>query len=240
MTLYLSRVALRRDPSVEALSALIDPDGPEKLDAHHRLIWSLFADGPERRRDFLWREDGRGRFYTLSQRPPDPSGAGLFAPVDTKAFEPELRRGDHLRFTLRANATRSLPPRSRGDRGERVDVVMHALSQAEDDAEIAPRSERRDAAALIAGRAWLAAQGESHGFRIHDGPDGEPAVAVDSYSTMDLPGARGRRKGRPRFGVLDLAGEIEVLDPARFLAQLASGFGRAKAFGCGLMLIRRA
>ena len=33
---------------------------------------------------------------------------------------------------------------------------------------------------------------------------------------------------------------IEVTDPPAFLARLAAGFGRAKAFGCGLMLIRRA
>jgi CRISPR system Cascade subunit CasE len=30
-----------------------------------------------------------------------------------------------------------------------------------------------------------------------------------------------------------------VKEPDRFLAKLAQGFGRARAFGCGLMLIRR-
>ena len=41
------------------------------------------------------------------------------------------------------------------------------------------------------------------------------------------------------FGVMDFSGMLEVKDPARFLTQLAQGFGRARAFGCGLMLIRR-
>jgi CRISPR system Cascade subunit CasE len=41
------------------------------------------------------------------------------------------------------------------------------------------------------------------------------------------------------FGVLDISGVLEVRDPARFLARLIQGFGRARAFGCGLMLIRR-
>ena len=240
MTLYLSRLTLRRDPSVAALSTLIDPDGPEKLDAHHRLIWSLFADRPERRRDFLWREDARGRFYSLSRRPPDPSGAGLFAPVDTKAFEPDLRPGDKLRFTLRANAVRSLPPDTKGTRGKKVDVVMHALRLAEDVSEMSSRSEHRETFALNAGREWLAAQGRAHGFRLNTDASGEAAVALDAYRTIDFPGAGRRRKGRPRFGILDLHGKIEVVDPSRFLAQLALGFGRAKAFGCGLMLIRRA
>ena len=42
------------------------------------------------------------------------------------------------------------------------------------------------------------------------------------------------------FSVLDLEGVLEVIDPAMFLQHLSTGFGRAKAFGCGLMLIRQA
>ena len=60
------------------------------------------------------------------------------------------------------------------------------------------------------------------------------------FSTDVLPGSCGPRKGQPQFGILDLTGRIEIADPAVFLALLARGFGRAKAFGCGLMLIRRA
>jgi len=44
--MYLSRLTLSRAPSAAA------------LDAHHRLLWSLFSDDPDRRRDFLWREEG--------------------------------------------------------------------------------------------------------------------------------------------------------------------------------------
>jgi CRISPR system Cascade subunit CasE len=42
------------------------------------------------------------------------------------------------------------------------------------------------------------------------------------------------------FSALDLSGVLEVQDGEPFLAALLSGFGKAKAFGCGLMLIRRA
>jgi CRISPR system Cascade subunit CasE len=48
-----------------------------------------------------------------------------------------------------------------------------------------------------------------------------------------------RPKAAIRIGVLDLEGVLVVSDPARFCHCLAQGFGRAKAFGCGLMLIRR-
>ncbi|NVN31737.1 type I-E CRISPR-associated protein Cas6/Cse3/CasE, partial [Endobacter medicaginis] len=61
-------------------------------------------------------------------------------------------------------------------------------------------------------------------------------VAVDGYERRRVP----RASGPPAvFGVLDFDGELRVTDPARFLARLAGGFGRARAFGCGLMLIRR-
>ncbi len=41
-------------------------------------------------------------------------------------------------------------------------------------------------------------------------------------------------------GVLDYEGVLTVEDPVLFLSALTVGFGRARAFGCGLMLVRRA
>ena len=62
MTLYLSRLTLNRSAGNAGLAPLLDPTNPaQALDAHHRLLWSIFADGPDRRRDFLWRADGDGR-----------------------------------------------------------------------------------------------------------------------------------------------------------------------------------
>lgn len=81
--------------------------------------------------------------------------------------------------------------------------------------------------------AWLARQGETAGFRLIGAETG-------AYSVAALPGHRGPRRRQPQFGILDMTGALEVTDPAVFLARLAQGFGRAKAFGCGLMLIRRA
>ena len=41
MTLYLSRLRLSQSPSVQALDALLNPEGQgPRLDAHHRLIWA--------------------------------------------------------------------------------------------------------------------------------------------------------------------------------------------------------
>jgi CRISPR system Cascade subunit CasE len=221
MTLYFSRLRLSQSPSVRALDALLNPEGQgPRLDAHHRLIWAAFADTPDRRRDFLWRDDGKGGFLALSARPP--LSGDLFE-VDVKHFAPVLSVGDRLAFSLRANATRD-----RKGKG-RVDVVIDALHAL-------PKGERADHRMDIAqreGADWLARQGTRGGFRVVE-------VAVGDYSVAALPDHKGKRAGQPQFGILDLSGVIEVTNPAAFVASLAIGFGRARAFGCGLMLIRRA
>lgn len=226
MSLLLSRIALRRDAPTAALAPLLLPsDGQARTAASHHLVWALFSDGPDRRRDFLWREEAPGRFLALSDRPPNPLH-DLFE-IDSKDFAPALSAGDRLGFALRANAV--VARKAEGaKRGVRHDVVMDALHAVPKGA---ARQAQRPEAVIQAGRAWLARQGEADGFS----PDAE--VAVDGYETIRIP-----RAGLPpiRFGRLDFEGALTVTDPTRFLASLAQGFGRARAFGCGLMLIRRA
>lgn len=246
MTLYLSRLRIAQTPAASAIRALIDPlpepararlHDPAQgrmMDAHHRLIWSLFADAPERARDFLWRAEGKGRFLVLSSRPPAPDGAGLFDAPETKDFAPDLRAGDRLAFVLRANATRTRKnPAEPRARGTRVDVVMDAIHALPSGKTSDERRTARMAAAQAAGRTWLEQQGAKAGFTVEQ-------AAVGDYCVVPLPAHVGPRAHQPQFGVLELSGEIRVSDPVLLLAALAQGFGRAKAFGCGLMLVRRA
>lgn len=221
---YLSRVRLRRtEASVAALARLLVPeDGPARTVAGHHLMWSLFSDGADRRRDFLWREESPGRFLTLSARLPD--GTDLFE-VKSKPFEPALAVGDRLGFALRANAVVARPA-APGRRGQRHDVVMDAIRDIPKGARAQPRMQ----AVTSAGSAWLERQGKAHGFTP------EAGVAVDGYDRVKLP----RKGGAPAvFGVMDLTGALRVDHPALFTAALATGFGRGRAFGYGLMLIRR-
>lgn len=241
MTLYLSRLRLSRKPSARALDAILNPAEPGlRLDAHHRLLWAAFADGPDRRRDFLWREERAGEFLTLSARPPTPGD--LFEGAEVKGFAPRLGPGDRLAFALRANATRTRKTgkvtASGREHKVHIDLVMDRLhpipcQTALGEGLVSERPALRMKLAGETAAAWMARQGETAGFR----PIG---IEVGDYSVAVLPGHRGKRAGQPQFGVLDMTGTLEVTDPAAFLARLARGFGRAKAFGCGLMLIRRA
>lgn len=79
----------------------------------------------------------------------------------------------------------------------------------------------------------MLAQGARTGFTPN-------VVQVQDYTPLTLPGQRGNRRGAPRFGILDMTGQFTITDPDAFVTKLQQGFGRAKSFGCGLMLIRRA
>lgn len=241
MTLYLSRLRLSRKPEARALDAILNPVAPgPRLDAHHRLLWAAFADGPDRRRDFLWREERAGEFLALSARSPAPGD--LFDAPEVKEFAPALRPGDRLAFALRANATRTRKTgkttASGKERKAHLDLVMDRLHPIPGQTALGSDSvsERPALRLKLAGEAateWLTRQGEAAGFRLI-------GAEVADYSVAALPRYRGKRAGQPQFGILDMTGALEIADPAAFLARLAQGFGRAKAFGCGLMLIRRA
>lgn len=231
--LWLSRIRIRPEPDVRRLAARLMPDDDEgaRAGAQHQLVWDVFADDPDRRRDFLWREVGPGDLMALSSRAPAP-GTALFA-VESRPFAPALRPGDAIRFTLRANATTGAPgSKADGRRGARFDVAMSALHAVPKGA----RAECRDAMAAEAGTAWLRRQGERAGFAL---PESE-ATVVSGYRVVRIRRGSGGRGAAATFGVFDFEGVLTVTDPEPFLAAVARGFGRAKAFGYGLMLIARA
>ena len=233
---YLTRARLNLRASAGALASLLCPrDADTALDVHHRLIWSLFPVGG-RSRDFLWRATQRTEFLVLSQR--RPCRNELFEPLEVKPFAPDLEVGDRLRFTLRVNATKHRIARRTGSgrpASHRTDIVTDALltlreqSRHIDERGRVPDTERRATGKAVATQ-WLARQGERSGFGVE-------TVDVESWLRRHL-----RRPGRQDaiIGILNLTGVVRVTDVEAFIARLRNGFGRARAFGCGLMLIRPA
>jgi len=223
--MHFSRVRVpadRLDP--EKLSAFLTGDGY----ALHQLLWRLFPDDPDAPRDFLYRretENGWPMFYMVSARMPRPVD-GLFA-VETKPYAPRLSNGQRLSFSLRANPVVTRKDREGGKRS-RHDVVMDAKRRRKSSGEAAPAAEVVEAA----GREWLGDRAEKSGFSF----DYEH-VRIDAYLQHRIakPGAR----KSIRFSTLDFSGILTVRDPERFIRTLSSGIGPAKAFGCGLMLVRK-
>lgn len=222
------------------------------------------VDSDGKSRLFLWREKAPGEYYILSRTQPS-NAHGLFA-LDTKEFAPSLKAGDILRFSLRANPVvtrkgvtpegeRKLDGKGR-PRGLRCDVVMDTLTPFEGKTKRnktptltteernapAERATKRETETAKAALAWIEGQGRKAGFSLVDKPEGDGMFcSASNYETVRVPRLQGPKYAAPAtFGVLDFEGMIEVTNPALFLERIAGGFGKAKAFGCGLMLIRRA
>jgi CRISPR system Cascade subunit CasE len=238
---WFTRLTLKRDDAAIAplLQELAPADSGAAMTIGHRLMWSVIpaetralydrasSERPETAA-FLWRESETARkFYLLGPRPLDHSP---FFRIETKPYAPDFRRGDRLAFDLRVNATvaRKGNVDTKG-RSRRSDVAMDRM-RAEEAAgsDIGGRAERRLNAAENAAAEWLQRIGERDGFALK-------AVRLEAYRVETLP-----RRGRGAdIGVSDVRGALEVTNDEHFLARLLAGFGRAKAFGCGLMLLRR-
>jgi CRISPR system Cascade subunit CasE len=81
--------------------------------------------------------------------------------------------------------------------------------------------------------AWLEPRASSHGFEI------SPArVGVEGYQPRAV--GKNKKGGRIRISTVDFTGVLMVTDGDRFLTTLVEGVGPAKAFGCGLLLVRPA
>jgi CRISPR system Cascade subunit CasE len=77
----------------------------------------------------------------------------------------------------------------------------------------------------------LRRQGAAAGFDFDDG-----GVAVNGYEPLTI---RGGANDALRLTVIEFDGILAIGEPGKFLAKVALGFGRGKAFGLGLMLVRR-
>lgn len=198
----------------------------------HRQIWELFTDGPERKRDFLYRQETFGSmptFYAVSERKPVNRG-GLWH-IESKTYDPVLREGQRLAFDLRAN-----PIRTKCDaegKHHRHDVVMEVKRKLKQ--QDPPRTSRPSEPEIVqqAGFVWLATRAELQGFEIKAGE-----VRADGYRQQRF---FKLGKSKPiQFSTIDYTGLLTVTDPEAFLKMLFTGIGPAKGFGCGMVMVRPA
>jgi CRISPR system Cascade subunit CasE len=224
--LYLSRLSLRRDVSTKALLPLfLGKDGEITPLAGKSLMWAAFGGEDGAERDFLWREAGHGVFYALSARVPE-VGAMLFN-IDAKPFEPEFAAGDRVGFTIRVNpVVRKKNARNPEGHSSKHDVMMNSIYEVPS----AKRSEVREEHGRDAVVDWFKRVGSPNGFRIETA---NLAVVGTRPYTIE------KREHDVRFTAVDVDGALTITDPETFTGMLARGIGSAKAYGCGLMMVRR-
>lgn len=233
--------------------SLITPaPGQEREAAHewlgsaygeHQWLWRFFPAPDGAPRDFLFRRrdaDGLPRFYVVSSRAPEAASAAWR--VQSRPYQPRLQRGARLTFELRANPVVS---RTENGKTHRHDVVMDAKKQLLNERGLSNWNDWPTDQLTVDGHpdprpalydlvqqtcvTWLAARAEHHGFEL--APSTVTASAYQQHAG---------KGGELRFSTVDLAGELIVTDGDRFTRALTQGIGRAKAFGCGLLLVRSA
>jgi len=220
--MFMSRITLSPLVAARDLATIAVADAY----ADHRLIWGFFP-AEDAKRTFLFRRmEHRGRlaFLVVSPRQPvAPSSAWI---VEAKVYDPRLAKGQVLAFSLRANPV--VRRRTENGKQRRDDVAMDAKRRF--------KLERPDEPIAMgeliqeAGASWLAARAERLGFEID-----HARLRCDGYRQHRIV----RRGRKVSFSTVDFEGILRVADPGWFRRTLFQGIGPSKAFGCGLLLVRK-
>ena len=83
---------------------------------------------------------------------------------------------------------------------------------------------------------WIIRQGKRKGFEIARDKHQQYKLQNSAYLWHSIKAGKGKKSG---FSSVDFLGDLKITDVENFTSALFKGVGRAKAFGCGLLLIRR-
>jgi len=224
------------------LSLITPTPGQERDAAHewtrgayldHQWLWRFLPAPAGTPRTFLFRRrevEGLPRFYVLSDR--EPVAPSSHWQVQSKPFAPALVAGDKLAFDLRANPV--VTTRNAAGKAARHDVVMQEKTRLLKERNLSRWADwqaiDRPAMPALVQRScaqWLQARGERLGITVN-----MDTLSVEGYEQ------HGGKSGALSLSTVDFTGTLQVDDPEAFRQALFSGIGHAKAFGCGLLLIR--
>lgn len=215
--------------------------------ADHQWLWKFFPSNVDQTRDFIFRRhelEQMPRFYVVSQRPPTAFSEAW--QVQSRAYDPQLQVGQRLSFQLRANPV--ITKKNDAGKSQRHDVVMqakkqllaeHGLNKEAKWADWKDESSKPLLYELVQKHSavWLDGIAKRNGFEIALTDEEEPQhkLQVDTYEQSNA----GKRDHNIRFSAVDFSGELLVSNPEQLHIALLNGIGHAKAFGCGLLLVRR-
>ena len=213
----------------------------------HQWLWKFFPSSADQKRDFIFRRhehEQMPRFYVVSQRPPTAFSEAW--QVQSRVYDPQLQEGQRLSFQLRANPV--ITRKNDTGKSQRHDVVMqakkqllaeHGLSQDAKWSDWNDESNKPLLYELVQKHCaeWLDGVAKRNGFEIALTDEEEPQrkLQVDAYEQRKA----SKRDHNIRFSAVDFSGELLVTNPELFQPALCNGIGHAKAFGCGLLLVRR-
>jgi CRISPR system Cascade subunit CasE len=181
---------------------------------NHQFIWKLFGK-PGSDRDFLFTLYNN-RFYVVSSRVPNFESSNI--QVRTKNYDSEFKEGEFLRFDVRLDVETRIGRK-------RMSIVSAYKKRFEEGHRL-----KNDEAMHEAFAEWFQKHSHKYGFKIRN-------FYIQGYDHYNF--VKTETKEKVEFDSLDIRGVLEVKGPAVFSETLLRGFGKAKCFGCGLMLVAR-
>lgn len=204
----------------------------------HQLLWRLFGDDDQRQ--FIYRrEQGNDQqdarlgqsnalpvFYMVSKDAPQ-SVNGLLA--QSKAYDPKITAGSQFAFDLRVNPTVAKRDPNK-KHSAKHDVLLLANREAKQ-GELSPQQKAANIKQVADN--WLLSRCEQYGFSIDP-----QAFLHDRHEVHRF--VKAKSKHSVNISSLDYHGLLTVQNVELFRKTLFEGLGRARGFGCGMMMIRKA
>lgn len=215
--MYFSRLTLKESRSKEFYNVF------KEQYSIHKLIWKIFSDSKDRKRDYIYLVKDNMTIYTISYR--EPVGINSIWDIETKLYNPKIERGMYLEFMLKVN-----PVVSRKITGKQVssrhDVIMDEIYRQRD----LPEKTARIDLVEQEGTRWLKERAVKNGFSILD-----KDIRIDGYRQERF----FKENKKIQISTIEISGILKVEVKETFLKTLYNGLGSAKGFGCGMMLIKK-
>ncbi len=200
--------------------------------SEHQLLWESFPNRGDEERSFIYRKERGGHssfpfFYLVSEIAPI-SDRNFLQVLGIKEYDPQIVEGELLSFSVRINATisKKVPGKKNSVRHTIwQDARAEGLKNGLEDENLAEFID-------LTTKEWLVSRAERNGFSISCDD-----FIVEGYEKITF--TKKKNQKEISFGVVDYTGTLRVTNPLRFKELLFKGIGRSKAFGCGLMLVKR-
>jgi CRISPR system Cascade subunit CasE len=195
-------------------------------------MWALVSQYENQQRDFLYRVEYDAyqnieHIYLLAPYRVSPKNNNVRITISPE-YKPMLEKKERLYFKLRANP---VVKRRENGKAREYGLVMDAKWRFRRDGRTYQEERSLDELVHEVCMKWLIKKGEQHGFSVK-----QFEVAIDNGRKYSIKSA-GKQEYMLR--TQDFSGVLTVADPELFIRALYKGIGPAKAFGCGLMLVRR-
>jgi CRISPR system Cascade subunit CasE len=223
--MYLHKVTIDREALIRDRKIYAD------IYSLHQNIWALVSRNRKQKRDFLYRVEYDAyqnikHIYLLA--PNQISSQNNIRIAVSPKYQPQLEMGEFLYFKLRANP---IIKRKENGKAKEYGIIMDAKHQFNKNGQNYQEQFSLNELIHDVGIKWLVRKGEQHGFSVKQV---EVKIDNDCEYTVKPPG-----KQAFTLRTLDFEGRLKIVNAGRLKKALFEGIGSAKAFGCGLMLVRR-